>query len=60
MAPFKSTWEISRTLKLYNAKSVLGNKGCGLLLGEIHWVIRAEIGKGWMDLKDALRRAELI
>ena len=59
-AAFKSTWEISRTLKLYNAKSVLGNKGYGLLLSEIHWLIRAEIGKEWVDLKDALRRAELI
>ncbi|WP_148212121.1 hypothetical protein [Ferroglobus placidus] len=59
-AAFKSTWEISNTLKLYNAKGVLGNKGYGLLLSEIHWLIRAEIGKGWVDLKDALRRAELI
>ena len=59
-AAFESTWEISRTLKLYNAKSVLGNKGYCLLLSEIHWLIRAEIGKGWVDLKDALRRAELI
>jgi len=59
-AAFESTWEISRTLKLYNAKSVLGNKVYGLLLSEIHWLIRTEIGKGWMDLKDALRRVELI
>ncbi len=44
---FKSVWELIQILKLYKVQKVLGHKGYGLLLSEIHWSIRAEVGNIW-------------
>ena len=57
---YKSTWEINQALKLSNTRAVLGNKGYGLLLSEIHWKIRYEVGEKWEDLKQVLETENLI
>lgn len=57
---FKSTGELAKAVKLYKSQKVLGSKGYGLLLSEIHWKIRGEIYKGWEDLLDALKQYQLI
>ena len=57
---YKSTWEINQALKLSNTRAVLGNKGYGLLLSEIHWKIRYEVGEKWDDLKQVLETENII
>ena len=57
---YKSTWEINQALKLSKTRVVLGNKGYGLLLSEIHWKIRYEVGERWEDLKQVLETENLI
>ncbi len=47
---FKGTWEIAQTLKLYNLRPLLGDKGYGLILSEVHWLLRGEFGEKWKDL----------
>jgi len=59
-AAFKSTGTLANAIGLSGSRAVLGDKGYGLLLSQIHWTIRGELQKGWEDLLDALRQESLI
>jgi len=59
-AAFKSTGSLANTVGLSGSRAVLGDKGYGLLLSQIHWMIRGELHKGWEDLLDMLRQENLI
>lgn len=47
---FTTTRKIAYTLKLYKLRRVIGNSGYGLLLSEIHWLIREEVTETWDDI----------
>ncbi|MBO8180194.1 MAG: hypothetical protein H0Z19_06890 [Archaeoglobus sp.] len=57
---FVTTGKIAATLGLAKTQAVLGPKGYGLLLSEIHWMLRGEINEGWDGLLDALRNNSLM
>jgi hypothetical protein len=59
-ASFKTTGIIATKLGLAKTQAVLGPKGYGLLLSEIHWMLRGEINEGWAGLLEALRENSLI
>lgn len=59
-AAFTTTGKIAATLGLAKTQTVLGPKGYGLLLSEIHWMLRGEINEGWVGLLEALRNDSLI
>ncbi len=57
---FKTTGLIATKLGLAKTQAVLGPKGYGLLLSEIHWMLRGEINEGWAGLLEALRNDSLV
>lgn len=59
-AAFVTTGKIAATLGLAKTQAVLGPKGYGLFLSEIHWMLRGEINESWDGLLDALRNNSLI
>jgi len=59
-ASFKTTGLIATKLGLVKTQAVLGPKGYGLLLSEIHWMLRGEINEGWAGLLEALRNNSLV
>ena len=59
-AAFTTTGKIAATLGLAKTQAVLGPKGYGLLLSEIHWMLRGEINEGWAGLLETLRNDSLI
>lgn len=59
-AAFLTTGKIASKLGLAKTQAVLGPKGYGLLLSEIHWMLRGEINEEWTNLIETLRSNSLI
>ena len=57
---FLTTGKIASNLGLIKTQKVLGPKGYGLLLSEIHWMLRGEINEGWTELLETLRTNSVV